>query len=145
MPPRRGKAPPIDPFSAEELDEQWDEWLPTFERVAEWNNWSDAECLLQLAGHLRGRARQEFSLLAPEEKSTFIRAKAAVRSRLEGGSKILAAQDFRHATQEPQEAVSDNIIRLEKIFRRAMAKTTWRRRQGMLCFMPSYKRALNMP
>ena len=68
---------------------------------------------------MRGRARQKFSLLAPEEKSTFIRAKAAVRSRLEGGSKTLAVQDFRHATQEPQEAVSDYIIRLEKIIRRA--------------------------
>ena len=68
---------------------------------------------------MRGKARQEFSLLAPEEKSTFTRAKAAVRSRLEVGSKTLAAQDFRHATQGSQEAVSDYIIRLEKIFRRA--------------------------
>ena len=42
-----GKAPPIDPFSAKRLDEQWDEWLLIFERVAEWNNWSDTECLLQ--------------------------------------------------------------------------------------------------
>ena len=33
VPPRRGKAPPINPFSAEGLDEQWDEWLPTFERL----------------------------------------------------------------------------------------------------------------
>ena len=119
VPLQRGKAPPIDPFSAEGLDEQWDEWLPTFERAAEWNNWSDTECLLQLAGHLGGKARQEFSLLTPEEKSTFTRAKAAVRSRLEVGSKTLAAQDFRHATQGSQEAVSDYIIRLEKIFRRA--------------------------
>ena len=39
-----GKPPPIDPFSAEGLAEQWDEWLPTFERVAEWNNWSDTKC-----------------------------------------------------------------------------------------------------
>ena len=33
------KAPPIDLFSAGGLAEQWDEWLPTLERVAEWNNW----------------------------------------------------------------------------------------------------------
>ena len=71
VPLRHGKAPPIDSFSAEGLDEQWDEWLPTFERAAEWNNWSDTECLLQLAGHLRGKARQKFSLLTPEEKSMF--------------------------------------------------------------------------
>lgn len=29
VPPRRGKTPPIDPFSAEGLDKQWDEWLLT--------------------------------------------------------------------------------------------------------------------
>ena len=66
-PLRHRKAPPIDPFSAEGLDEQWDKWLLTFERPAEWNNWSDTECLLQQAGHLRGKARQEFSLLTPYE------------------------------------------------------------------------------
>ena len=42
-----------------------------------------------------------------------------MRSRLEVGSKTLAAQDFRQATQGSQETVSDYIIRLEKIFRRA--------------------------
>ena len=41
VPLQHRKAPPINPFSAEGLDEQWDEWLPTFERAAEWNNWSD--------------------------------------------------------------------------------------------------------
>lgn len=55
LPHRRGKAPPVDSFSAEGLDEHWDEWLPTFERAAEWNNWNDTERLLQLAGHLKGK------------------------------------------------------------------------------------------
>ena len=104
------------------MDEHWDEWLPTFERAAEWNNWSDSECLLQLAGHLKGKARQEFSLLMPGEKSTFTMAKSALRSRLEMGSKTLAAQDFRHATQGTQEAVSDYVLRLEKTFRRAYGR-----------------------
>ena len=122
LPHRRGKAPPIDPFSAEELDEHWDEWLPTFERAADWNGWSDAERLLQLAGHLRGKARQEFSLLTPDEKSTFIKAKVAMSSRLDIGSKALAAQDFRHSTQGAQETVSDYILRLEKTFRRAYGR-----------------------
>ena len=35
------------------------------------------------------------------------------------GSKTLAAQDFRHATQGSQESVADYILRLEKTFRRA--------------------------
>ena len=26
-------------------------WLPTFEKAIRWNNWSDSECLLQLADH----------------------------------------------------------------------------------------------
>ena len=119
---RRGKAPPVDSFSAEGLDEQWDEWLPTFERAADWNSWNDAERLLQLAGHLRGKARQEFSLLTFDEKSTFDRAKSAMRSRLEVGSKALAAQDFRHASQGAQETVSEYISRLERTFRRAYGR-----------------------
>ena len=112
------KAPPIDPFSAESIDKQRDDWLPTFERAAEWNAWTDSERLLQLAGHLRGKARQQFSLLSSGDKATFFSATVAMRSRLDAGSHVLAAQYFRHATQGPQETVSDYILRLEKIFRR---------------------------
>jgi len=52
-----GKAPPVDPCSAESEDERWDDWLLSFERAGEWNGWTDAERLLQLAGHLRGKVR----------------------------------------------------------------------------------------
>ena len=52
---RRGKAPPIDHFSAESAETEFDDWLPTLEHAATWNIWSDEEKLLQLAGHLRGR------------------------------------------------------------------------------------------
>ena len=38
------------------------------------------------------------------------------------GSKTLAAQEFRHATQGTQEAVSDYTLRLEKTFRRAYGR-----------------------
>ena len=107
---QRGKAPPVEPFSAEDMDEHWDEWLPTFERAAEWNSWTDAERLIQLAGHLRGKARQEFSLLTPDEKSTFAKTKISMRGKLEVESKALAAQDFRHSTQGTQESVSDYIL-----------------------------------
>ena len=119
---RRGKAPPVDPFSAEGLDEHWDEWLPTFERAAEWNGWTDAERLIQLAGHLRGKARQEFSLLSLDAKSTFMKAKSAMRSRLDTGNKKIAAQDFRHSSQDTTETVSDYILRLERTFRRAYGR-----------------------
>ena len=125
---RRGKVPPINPFSAEGSDEHWDDLLPTFERAAEWNNCSDSECLLQLAGHLRSKARQEFSVNTRGKVNIYY-SKTAMRSRPKVGSKTLAAQEFRHATQGPQEVVSDYILRLEKTFRRAygqdhMAKET---------------------
>ena len=77
---------------------------------------------MQLAGHLRGKARQEFTLLPTSDKVTFARAVAAMRGKLDAGSRALAAQEFRHATQGPQETVSDYILRLEKIFRRAYGR-----------------------
>jgi len=106
-------------FTEEGYDELWDEWLPILKGAAEWNNWSDSECLIQLAGHLQGKARQEFLLLDPLEKSTYAQAISALSSKFNFRSRSLAAQDFRHATQGPSETVSDYILRLEKIFRQA--------------------------
>ena len=116
---RRGKAPPpVDSFSAESLYEQWDDCL---ERAAEWNGWTDSERLLQLADHLRGKTRL-FSLLSADHKVTFANAIVAMTGKLDAGSRALAAQDFRHATQGPQETVSDYVLRLERIFRRAYGR-----------------------
>ena len=56
---RVGKAPPIDTFTGENSDVLWEDWLPTFERAAYWNNWSEDEKLLQLAEYLRKKALQE--------------------------------------------------------------------------------------
>ena len=81
-PHRCGKAPPVDTFSTEVRDEQWDKLFPTFERTAEWNGWNEEECRLQLAGYLSGKAREEFLLLTPEEKSTFAKTKIAMKNRL---------------------------------------------------------------
>ena len=55
---RRGKAPPIDAFDGESPDVLFEDWLPALQRAAEWNSWSKEEALIQLAGHLRGRALQ---------------------------------------------------------------------------------------
>ena len=60
---RRGKAPPVDPFTGEDPEIRLDDWLPSLERAATWNEWTEEEHLLQLAGHLRGRALQEWGLL----------------------------------------------------------------------------------
>ena len=56
---RRGKAPPVEPYTGENPDILWEEWFPMFERAASWNGWTEQDRLLQLAGHLRGKALQE--------------------------------------------------------------------------------------
>lgn len=115
-----GKAATIDTFHGERQDEHWDDWLQTFERAAEWNEWTNSERLLQLAGYLKGKAKQEYSLLEPSVKSDFTAVVAAMRCRLDAGSHTIAAQDFRHATtQGSSEPVAYYILRLEKTFRRA--------------------------
>ena len=68
---RKGKAPPVDAFTGESLDVMWEDWIPTLER---WNGWSDEEKLMQLAGHLRGKAQQEWALLPEDQKRTFAKA-----------------------------------------------------------------------
>ena len=52
-PRRRGKAPPIDPFTGENPEVRLDNWLPALERASTWNGWTEEERLIQLAGHLR--------------------------------------------------------------------------------------------
>ena len=60
---RRGKAPPVEPFTGENPAIKLHDWLPILKRASLWNGWSPDEQLLQLAGHLRGRALQEWDLL----------------------------------------------------------------------------------
>lgn len=114
---RRGKAPPVDPFTGEEAETWLDDWLPTLERAANWNDWMPGDLLIKLAGHLKGRTLQEWNLLPADERTTYKEAIAALRSRLDPGSKIMAAQDFRHASQEETEKVGDFIQRLERLFK----------------------------
>ena len=45
---RQGKAPPVDPFRGNDPEIRLDDWLPTLERAAVWNSWSDEDCLIQL-------------------------------------------------------------------------------------------------
>ena len=53
----------MDAYTGNDPKLRFDDWLPTLERTAQWNNWSDNEKLMQLAGHLRGKAAREYSLL----------------------------------------------------------------------------------
>ena len=120
--PRRGKAPPVDVFTGENPEILLDDWLPGLQRAATWNGWTQQEHLIQLAGYLRGRALQEWSLLDQKEKDNLDTAIASLRRRLDPGSKTLAAQDFRHTLQKEGEAVSDFIRRLERTFRIAYGR-----------------------
>ena len=124
---RKGKAP-VDSFSGESLDVLWEDWIPTLERAALWNGWSD-EKLLQLAGHLRGKAQQEWALLPEDQKATFAEATRSLRGRLDPGGRVVAAQDFQHVAQQPAEPVADYVRRLECTFRRAYGRETLGRDQ----------------
>ena len=68
---RLGKGPPVDPFTGEQVEVRFEDWLPTLERAATWYGWSSEEQLMQLAGHLRGKALQEWNLMGQTEKSTY--------------------------------------------------------------------------
>jgi hypothetical protein len=71
---------------------QLDDWLPSLERAAVWNEWSEEDRLIQLAGHLRGKALQEWGLIEESDRETFKDAVNALRLRLDSGSKTMAAQ-----------------------------------------------------
>jgi len=43
-----GKPPPIDSFTGEDAEIQFDDWLPTLERAAAWNNWTESETVCSL-------------------------------------------------------------------------------------------------
>jgi len=119
---RRGKAPPVTVFSGEDPDVRFSDWLSSLDRAAEWNGWEANECLLQLAGHLRGKALHEWMVLDEKDKATYGKAVTSLRERLDPGNYVLAAQDFRHLVQNDGEKVADFIQRLEKTFRLAYGR-----------------------
>ena len=117
-----GKALPVNNFHGEGHGFKFDEWLPSFERAATWNAWTEGDRFLQLAGHLRGRALQEWNLLAEDEKHTMASTVEALRNRLDPGSKMLGALEFRHMQQQAKQGVSEFITRLEKACREAYGR-----------------------
>ena len=119
---RRGRAPPVEPYTGENKEQQLEDWLPTLERAGQWNDRTPEELLLQLAGHLRGRALQEWNLMSQSVKSSWKEAVQGLRSRLEPGTRSFAAQDFRHLTQAQGETVSDFLCRLERTFQLAYGR-----------------------
>ena len=78
--------------------------------------------MIQLAGHLKGRALQEWNLIHPDQRTTFAQATEALCLRLDTASKTIAAQEFRHTAQREAETISDFIHRLECTFRTAYGR-----------------------
>ena len=66
--PRRVKVPPIDPFSGENTEFCFEDWLPSLEHAVTWNGWSDNEKLVLLAGHLRGKVFTRVELGSTKKK-----------------------------------------------------------------------------
>ena len=54
--------------------------------------------LMQLVGHLKGRALQEWKLLISEDRSSYQNAVRALRKKLDPGNQTLEALDFRHTS-----------------------------------------------
>ena len=81
----------------------------TLERAATWNGWTPDETLMQLAGHLRGRASQKWQLLLPENRASYQVAVKALREKLDPGNQTLAALDFCHTSQQSSETALDSI------------------------------------
>ncbi len=87
--------------------------------IVTWNEWSPDERLMQLAGHLRGKAQQEWCLMSLEDKASYDQATRELARRLDPGSRIMAVQDFRHAVQGDSETVADYLRKLERQFQLA--------------------------
>ena len=87
------------------------------------NEWTESEILIQLAGHLRGRALMEWNLLEDRDKQHWKCAVKTLQNRLEHGNSAAAALEFRHLYQHKMETVSQFVSRLEKTFRTAHGKS----------------------
>ena len=109
----RGNAPPVETFMGKTTTLRFEDWLPTLERASIWNQWDETEQLLQLTGHLK---KQEWNLLTASKRSTYQSTTESLKSRLDTGSRLLVAQDFRYAVQKDGELVADFICRLERLF-----------------------------
>ena len=61
-------------------------------------------------------------LLTAEETNSFTSATNALLNRLDPHSRVLAAQEFRHAVQREDEPVAEYIRRLEQTYRKAYGR-----------------------
>ena len=91
---QRGKVPPIDPFSGENPEVTIEEWLSSLQRAADWNEWSEPEILIQLAGHLCGRALQKWNLLDDIDKENWQCSSKVLQIDLNMATQLLLHKSF---------------------------------------------------
>ena len=91
---------------------------------------------MQLAGHLIGRALQEWKLLNPTDKHSTVKA---LRERLDLQNQNLALLNFCHASQRSSETVSDFLRRLEQLYQTAFGHEMYYLKLEKNCFMDSCK------
>ena len=70
------------------------------ERAKLWNDWTEDELMSQLAGHLRGQAHQEWSLLGAKVKASYHEAVKALRLRLD---QVVAPWPHKSSAIPPKE------------------------------------------
>ena len=130
----QGKAPSIEPFTRERPDVLWEDWIPTLERAAAWNGWEEQEKLLQLAGHLRGKAQREWDMLGPASKITFNVATKALHDRLDLGKQWLH-KIFAICHKELGSRWLILLPASRKHFTEHMNMKICQRRYGLSCYM----------
>ena len=96
--------------------ESRDDWIPSLIRSAKWNEWTESEKLIQLAGHLHGCALQEWNVIEKTDKSSWDVCMSVLQERLDLGTKVLVAREFRHTVQKETEKVADYIRCLERVY-----------------------------
>ena len=101
--------------------------------------WTQAELLLYLVGHLRGRSFWEWNLIQAEDCKDYSTAVQSLRERRDPGHRTLAAQAFRHTRQKKTEAVADFIGHLERTFQLAYG-TPCPLRHSRCCSMDNFER-----
>lgn len=111
-------------------------------RAAEWNDWSEREILIQLAGHLRGRALQEWGLITAHERKSLEEATAVLRTRLDPSSQPRKISDMLQNGRESLLLTSFND--LNNSSSSPMGVTASARRHMELYFMVSSRRVSAM-
>ena len=134
----------MDNFTGEDSTIRWEDWLPTLERAATWNGWSDEESLMLLASRLRGQALVEWNLLSGEEKTLIL-----LRNKHCMLNSTLEAKCWQpRISAMPSKRMMNLLLILSGgwnvVFKWPMAETILAGRREKLFFLTNSKKVLSM-